>query len=227
MLLFVYNQYFSVWKLLCERFCIFFFFFAKLWQNRPRENRSIILCDSFHKTTVFSHAWMLERLVRWESCGGDKCVVLPSEGECVSRREAKQPPPLHHQQRWRWRGLHPAQSLWLLTSVWWGSYRGQRSMEAAFMKERLCVCLTIFCTDGLSYDHWVRVCIPVSVGTVLSPKGQLRVWWDFDIKMCQQYMILSLEPESISHIFVNNYVKGSLTHKATNAIHHLTLWQLN
>lgn len=145
----------------------FFIFFAKLWQNRPRENRSIIPCDSFHKTTVFSHAWMLERLVRWESCGGDKCVVLPSEGECVSRREAKQPPPLHHQQRWRWRGLHPAQSLWLLTSVWWGSYRGQRSMEAAFMKERLCVCLTIFCTDGLSYDHWVRVCIPVSVGTVL------------------------------------------------------------
>lgn len=92
---------------------------------------------------------MNEKLVQWQSYCGGESFVLSSEGECVSRTEAEQPPPLDHQQWWQWRGLQPAQSLWLLTSVWLGSYRGQRSMEAAFMKESLCKSVIIFCTNGL------------------------------------------------------------------------------
>lgn len=73
-----------------------------------------------------------------------------------SGQKAEQRPPLHHQQQWQWRGLHRAQSLWLLTSVWWGSYQSQRSMETAFMKEKLC--MSVFCMDGLSHDHQCWIC---------------------------------------------------------------------
>lgn len=68
----------------------------------------------------------------------DRAVVESSlssstqEVECVSGTEAEQPPILVHQQRRQWRGPRRARSLWLLTSVWRGSYQDQRSTEAAF-----------------------------------------------------------------------------------------------
>lgn len=114
--------------------------YGKFWLTHPNccfHLFFLLMCKScgfifVSNPTFFSciNAWVAF-FYYWDFYCENKCV----KGECVSGREAEQLPLLHHQQRWRWRGLQPAQNLWLLTSVWWGSYQYQRSMEAAFMKE--------------------------------------------------------------------------------------------
>lgn len=141
-------------------------FFVNTWQNRPRK--------SYGDTVLIELQFSLmhECFVQWQSCGWDKSIVLHSEVECFSRTEAEQPPPLDHQLWWQWRGLQPAPSLWFLTSVWWGSYQGQRSTEAAFMKETLLQCLigmsrfsksTIrldfhFFQVTIEFSFWILIC---------------------------------------------------------------------
>lgn len=70
-------------------------------------------------------------------------------------KKADQPSPLDHQQRWRWRGLQPALSLWLLTSVWWGVIRARGSQQQLCTTGRECVSLHVgqFFTDGPIYYH--------------------------------------------------------------------------
>lgn len=71
-------------------------------------------------------------------------------------KKADQPSPLDHQQRWRWRGLQPALSLWLLTSVWWGVIRARGSQQQLCTTGRECVPLHVgqFFTDGpIYYRH--------------------------------------------------------------------------
>lgn len=101
-----------------------------------------------------------------------ECLVLPSEGECVFRKEAEQPPPFDHQQQWWWLGLQLEQSLWFLTSVWSGSYQGQR-----FTVWFICLFdyVVWFCMDDLSYNHWNRVSMYVSVCIAWSLKGTSQV----------------------------------------------------
>lgn len=92
---------------------------------------------------------------------GVDCLVLLSEGECVFRKEAEQPPPLDHQQQWWWLGLQPVQSLWLLTSVWSGSYQGQRFTEVDFFWF-FCLCVYLNMLYDFVWMTWATITATVS-----------------------------------------------------------------
>lgn len=92
-----------------------------------------------------------------ERITAETSVQPTSEGERVSgKKRADQPSSLDHQQRWRWRGLQPALSLWLLTSVWWGVIRARGSQQRLCTTGRECVWLHVgqFFTDRpIYYQH--------------------------------------------------------------------------
>ncbi len=152
--------------------------FSEHMAEQTQREQKCIPRYRFHRTTVFSHAWMPERLVQWESLLWRQVYRPPVRGwMCLQDRNRAA------SSSWSPAAMavtRTSSSAELMASdkCVMGELSGPEVHGSSFY-ERETLRLSAFYMDGLSHYHRGRVCIPVSLDNVLSHKGLPVVRQDF------------------------------------------------